>query len=86
MLIPESNPSSPPERQADPTVAKVSEAKVSQERPPEGMGEMNDDGPHDVPRPIGPERLRQLRKAIEDGDYPLDDDVRGGLENLFFRP
>ena len=32
--------------------------------------------------PIGPERLRALRQAIEDGTYPREADVLGGLERL----
>jgi hypothetical protein len=39
----------------------------------------------DVPRPIGPERLRRLRELIESGAYPSDEDVAGGLERLFDR-
>lgn len=43
------------------------------------------DGPRDVPRPIGPERLKALRAAIEGGSYPSDDDVAGGLLEIFRR-
>ena len=42
--------------------------------------------PNDVPRPIGPERLRALREAIEGGSYPSDKDVMGGLVRMFRRP
>lgn len=41
------------------------------------------DGPRDVPRPIGPERLKALRAAIEGGNYPSDADVAGGLLEIF---
>lgn len=33
--------------------------------------------------PIGPDRLRALREAIENGTYPTEADVLGGLERLF---
>jgi anti-sigma28 factor (negative regulator of flagellin synthesis) len=39
--------------------------------------------PKDVPRPIGRERLRQLREAIRNGTYPTDADVMGGLARMF---
>ena len=42
--------------------------------------------PDDVPRPIGPERLKALREAIRNGTYPTDADVRGGLDRMFRRP
>ncbi len=42
--------------------------------------------PNDVPRPIGPERLKALREAIESGTYPSNDDVRGGLVRMFRPP
>lgn len=43
------------------------------------------EGPRDVPRPIGPERLRALRARIEGGEYPSPDDVAGGLFEMFGR-
>lgn len=43
------------------------------------------DGPRNVPRPIGPARLRALRELIESGDYPSSDDVAGGLFEMFDR-
>ncbi len=39
--------------------------------------------PNDVPRPIGPERLKALREAIESGTYPADEHVMGGLVRMF---
>jgi hypothetical protein len=33
--------------------------------------------------PIGPERLKALREAIQDGSYPSDEHVLGGLERMF---
>ena len=36
----------------------------------------------DALRPIGPERLRELREAIRNGTYPTEADVLGGLERL----
>jgi anti-sigma28 factor (negative regulator of flagellin synthesis) len=33
-------------------------------------------------RPIGPERLRELREAIRNGTYPNEADVLGGLQRL----
>ena len=33
-------------------------------------------------RPIGPEGLRALRKAIQSGAYPTDAAVRAGLERM----
>jgi anti-sigma28 factor (negative regulator of flagellin synthesis) len=42
--------------------------------------------PHDVPRPIGKERLKALREAIRNGTYPSDEDVAGGLARMFGRP
>lgn len=42
-------------------------------------------GPQNVPRPIGPERLRALRERIERGEYPSEDDVAGGLFEMFGR-
>jgi hypothetical protein len=42
--------------------------------------------PKDVPRPIGPERLRALREAIRNGTYPTDADVMGGLVRMFRQP
>lgn len=49
----------------------------------DGDLDLAQDGPLDVPRPIGPARLRALREAIENGSYPTPEDVRGGLERLF---
>ncbi len=43
------------------------------------------DGPRDPLEPIGPERLKQLRKMIQEGTYPSDDVVLGGLERMFSR-
>ena len=43
------------------------------------------DGPQNVPRPIGPERLRALREQIESGEYPSAEDVAGGLFEIFDR-
>jgi hypothetical protein len=40
-------------------------------------------GPADAPRPIGPERLRALREAIEKGTYPNDRVVVSGLVRMF---
>jgi hypothetical protein len=40
----------------------------------------------DIPRPIGPERLRALREAIRNGTYPTDADVLSGLVRLFGKP
>ncbi len=40
-------------------------------------------GPSDRLEPIGPERLRALRKAIREGTYPTEADVLGGLERMF---
>lgn len=34
-------------------------------------------------RPVGLERLKALREAIENGTYPTEEDVLGGLERLF---
>jgi len=36
--------------------------------------------------PIGPERLRAVREAIENGTYPTQADVLGGLDRLFGIP
>lgn len=36
----------------------------------------------DALRPIGPERLRELREAIRNGTYPTEADVLGGLERM----
>lgn len=36
--------------------------------------------------PIGPERLRALREAIENGTYPTEADVLGGLDRLLGIP
>lgn len=33
-------------------------------------------------RPVGPERMRELREAIRDGTYPSEADVLGGLQRL----
>lgn len=52
----------------------------------EGVSAEAGASPVDVPRPIGPERLRALREAIEKGTYPTRDDVLGGLERLLDRP
>lgn len=43
------------------------------------------DSPRDPLEPIGPERLRALREAIQNGTYPLDEHVLGGLGKLFSR-
>ncbi|MDJ0974187.1 MAG: hypothetical protein QNJ98_06985 [Planctomycetota bacterium] len=48
-------------------------------------GAAGHDGPRNVPRPIGPERLRALRERIESGEYPSSDDVAGGLLEMFGR-
>jgi hypothetical protein len=49
-------------------------------------GARAEEGPKDVPRPIGPERLRALREAIRNGTYPSDADVMGGLVRMFREP
>ena len=36
--------------------------------------------------PIGPERLRALREAIQNGTYPTEEDVLGGLDRLLETP
>ena len=40
-------------------------------------------GPKDPLEPIGPERLKALREAIQNGTYPSDEHVMGGLARLF---
>ncbi len=44
------------------------------------------EGPRDVPRPIGPSRLRALREAIESGAFPTEADISSGLERMFMMP
>ena len=44
------------------------------------------EGPRDVPRPIGPSRLRALRQAIESGAFPTEEDISSGLERMFTMP
>lgn len=34
-------------------------------------------------RPIGPQRLRELRERIRNGTYPTDQDVEAGLRRMF---
>ena len=34
-------------------------------------------------RPVGMKRLKALREAIENGTYPTEEDILGGLERLF---
>lgn len=36
--------------------------------------------------PIGPERLARLREAIQNGTYPAESDVVGGLVRMFREP
>ena len=61
-------------------VAAVAASKPSPEAlDPQGTG------PRDPLEPIGPERLRALREAIQNGTYPLDEHVMGGLGKLFGR-
>ena len=43
-------------------------------------------GGKDALEPIGPERLRALREAIENGTYPTEEDVLGGLDRLLESP
>ena len=76
MQIPDSNATPldhEPDASVDEVVADVAEPSTGE-------------GPRDVPTPIGPERLRQLREAIENGTYPNDEDVTRGLDQLFTRP
>ncbi len=44
------------------------------------------EGPRDVPRPIGPSRLRALRESIESGAFPTEEDISSGLERMFMLP
>ena len=37
---------------------------------------------HSDLKPIGPERLKELRDAIRNGTYPSEADVMGGLKSL----
>ena len=53
-------------------------AAVTATTPPDGAT-----GPKDPLEPIGPERLKALREAIQNGTYPSDEHVLGGLARLF---
>lgn len=51
--------------------------------PPDGKDRHPDFEPGRELRPIGPERLRQLRESILNGTYPLDERAGQGLTRMF---
>lgn len=68
-----------------PTDDAVSEAFSSEVSEGAQQAAASLDGPRDVPRPIGTDRMRALRELIESGQYPSADDVAGGLFQMFDR-
>ena len=50
------------------------------------VGGASASGGKDKLSPIGPDRLRALREAIENGTYPTEADVLGGLDRLLESP
>ena len=83
LSCPESSSSVPLEsaQRLDPARDSVpAEAELVESQEP-GM-----EGPRDVPRPIGPSRLRALREAIESGAFPTEEDISSGLERMFMLP
>ena len=50
------------------------------------VGDASASGAKDKLSPIGPDRLRALREAIENGTYPTEADVLGGLDRLLESP
>jgi hypothetical protein len=81
LSCPESSSSVPLEsvQRLDPAPTERTAAEVVQQ-------DATADGPRDVPRPIGPGRLRALRQAIESGSFPTEEDISSGLERMFMLP
>ena len=83
-------PPDPTDRAAhDADEASKSAGSVSAAHPVEPLANRLDKpapDDRDVPRPIGPERLKAIREAIRNGTYPSDADVVGGLVRMFRKP
>jgi hypothetical protein len=61
--------------------------RVSRSRPEAGSAPSVPGGAANEPlAPIGSERLRALREAIQNGTYPAEEDVLGGLDRLLETP
>ena len=75
-VLPMTNPPQAPRKADSRARPEVGSASV-------GAGSSSD---KDKLSPIGPDRLRALREAIENGTYPTEADVLGGLDRLLESP